>query len=66
MHAIAEVEQNLIAGRAVDLLATHFKAHLVCVAFTATGYRLCLKPLGLAPSAHLRGRSSATPELNAG
>jgi len=27
MHAIAEVEQNLIVGRAVDLLATHFKVH---------------------------------------
>jgi len=66
MHAIAEVEQNLIVGRAVDLLATHFKVHPVCVAPAATGYRLCLKSLGLAPSTHLRGRNPATPELNAG
>ena len=66
MHTIAEVDQNLIVGRAVDLLATHFKVHPVCVASAAAGYRPCLKPFDLAPSAHLRRRSPVTPELNAG
>ena len=66
MHAIAKVGQNLIVGRAVDLLAAHFKVHPVCVACTAIGYRLCLKFLGLAPSAHLGRRNPATPEFDAG
>ena len=36
VHAIAEVEQNLIVGRAVDLLATHFKVRPVRTAFAST------------------------------
>jgi len=44
MRAIAEVEQDLIAGRAVDLLAAHFKVRPVCEAFTGTGAACVLNP----------------------
>lgn len=66
VHAVAEVVQNLIIGRTVDLLATHFKLRPVCVAFAGTGYRPCLKFPGLAPPARLRRRGFATPKPSAG
>lgn len=66
VHAIAEVEQNLIVGRAVDLLATHFKVRSVRAAFASTRYRSCLKSQGLAPPARFRGRKPAAPKLFAG
>jgi hypothetical protein len=56
-YIIAEAEQNLIVGRAVDLLATHFKVRPVCAAFAGTRYGMCLKSLGLAPPARLRRRN---------
>lgn len=66
VYPIAEVEQNLIVGRAVDLLATHFKVRPVCVAFAGTGYRLCLKFIGLASSALFRRWKLAGLKLDAG
>ena len=66
VHAVAEVEQNIIVGRAVDLLATHFKVRPVCAAFPSTGHCLCLKSLGLAPPTRHRRRGLATPKLSAG
>lgn len=63
---IAEAGQNLIVGKAVDLLATHFKVRPVCVAFAATMYPRWLKSLGLAPPAHFRRQKSVTSEFNIG
>ena len=66
IRAIAEVEQNLVVGRVVDLLAAHFKVRPVSAAFTGTGYSLYLKSLDLAPSARLGRRKPATPKLDPG
>lgn len=66
MNVIAEAEQNLIVGKAVDLLATHFKVRPVCEAFGTTMYYKCLKSLGLAPPARLGRQKSVASEFNIG
>lgn len=66
MNVIAEAEQNLIVGKAVDLLATYFKVRPVCVASGTTMYHKCLKSLGLAPPARLRRQKSVASEFNIG
>ena len=66
IRIIAEAGQNLIVGKAVDLLATHFKVGPVCATSAATMYHRWLKSLGLAPPAHFRRRKSVTSEFNIG
>lgn len=42
MRIFAEAEQNIIVGRVVDLLATHFKVRPVRAA--SAGAEYCLSP----------------------